>query len=118
MNLATVNNGVKVYKRGRTTGITKGIFTHKQSQRVDHSHIPGVSLILKKCLHIEHLNDGKEVFFEGGDSGSGVFVLVEDIDPTKARLKPLGILFGSYTDDTALACPLENVLSTLNVSIV
>ncbi|MES1922693.1 hypothetical protein MHBO_004217, partial [Bonamia ostreae] len=85
---------------------------------VDHSHIPGVSLILKKCLHIEHLNDGKEVFFEGGDSGSGVFVLVEDIDPTKTRLYPLGILFGLSTNDTALACPLENVLSTLNVSIV
>lgn len=115
MRRAAVNvyDNLKVYKRGRTTSVTEGRLNGEMTLRIDNPHIQGAILTLKKCLQIERSNDGS-IFFDGGDSGSGVFLLEEKT----RRLNPLAIAFGMFEDSgTTLACPLENVLSTLNVSI-
>lgn len=112
MRRAAVNvyDNLKVYKRGRTTSVTEGRLNGEMTLRIDNPHIQGAILTLKKCLQIER----GRLFFDGGDSGSGVFLLEEKT----RRLNPLAIAFGMFEDSgTTLACPLENVLSTLNVSI-
>lgn len=54
-----------------------------------------------------------EPFFERGDSGSGVFVLGEEID------RPLGIAIGFSTkDQLTFVCKIDSVLQDLDIDIV
>lgn len=94
-----------VKKRGRTIGDTIG-------KLVDECmHVCIDSYVFQNCFAIEQM-DIDTIFFDKGDSGSGVFVIGERDN----SLKPLGIAFAFYCSKTAV-CKIGQITDAFNVSV-
>lgn len=101
-----------VKKRGRTTGDTVGkLVGDCMYVCVNSTQVPGLYYEFQNCFAIEQM-DIDNIFFDKGDSGSGVFV----IDERDNSLKPLGIAFAFYCSKTAV-CKLGQITSAFNVSV-
>lgn len=93
-----------VKKRGRTTGDTIGkLVGDCMYVCVNSTQVPGLYYEFQNCFAIDN------IFFDKGDSGSGVFV----IDERDNSLKPLGIAFAFYCS----VCKLGQITSAFNVSV-
>lgn len=67
----------------------------------------------KDCYVIKDIQDA-EVFFELGDSGSGVYIEGNDETPKKA----LGIAFASSTSDNVTAvCKISHIKDSFNLEL-
>lgn len=99
---------LKVTKKGKTTDVTYGHIikiNHSASLRRQN----GRYYVFDKCYCIK--NDRKR-FLEGGDSGSGVFL----IDAENKTLKPIGI--GFITGRTySYVCKIKHVLDKFQLTI-
>lgn len=105
-------NGDKVTKTGRTTGKTTGyLVDNSLSFRINKSFPSKGCFCFHNCYAIEN-NTGDQPFFEPGDSGSGVYVIVNE-----NTLKPLGIAFANSCSYTAV-CNIDQVVEKLNLAIV
>lgn len=99
-----------VKKRGRTTGDTIGKlvednFSVRIYCRVDEYYE------FKNCFGVQKINN-ETIFFDQGDSGSGVFL----IDENDSSLKPLGIAFASFYSETVV-CKIGQIVDAFNVSV-
>lgn len=102
------DGSMNVIKMGRTTGLTKGTLD-QNNFLVNVKCNQGGFLYFNDCYQIE---DKDEPFFSAGDSGSGVFLDVED-----GKNKPLGIAFARLNSSTAV-CKIKSFLDSLNLSVL
>lgn len=104
---------IKVKKTGRTTGTTFGQLEGIMDSVNDiPEYDSGLPMRFNSVYYVTDINSDKP-FFEPGDSGSGVFVLGEEID------LPLGIAIGfSYEDECTFVCKIDKVLEDLDIDIV
>lgn len=105
------DENIEVTKTGRTTGITDGdLIDDSMSARIDKTPFSGVFFSFDDLYVVQNQSKDK-VFFEGGDSGSGVFL--------KKQNQPLGIAIGhSETSPITLVCKIDKVLDKLDLDIV
>jgi hypothetical protein len=104
--------GQPVKKTGRTTGLSRStVSTLNATINVGYSNeCAGGSFVAQYTGQIVISNRGSK-FLAGGDSGS---LMVEDV---ATNPRPVGLLYaGSST--AAIANPIQDVLSALNVSMV
>lgn len=102
---------MSVIKTGRTTGTTVGVLKNNTlSVRVNKSFLSRGYFAFFNCYAIE--NTSNEIFFNEGDSGSGVFVKESD-----GALKPLGIAFAFLNSQTAV-CRIDEIVKSLDLTIV
>lgn len=105
---AYINQPVK--KSGRTSGLTRGkIYLLNATISVSYENECAGSPFISTYENQILVSPGK--FLKGGDSGS---LLVEDVNTNPA---PLGLLFAG-SSRVAIANPIGDVLSALNVSMV
>lgn len=105
---ASLRIGLPVQKYGRTTSLTKGTVTEINAT-INVSYGPGKNAIFTNQIVI----GSTRVFLKAGDSGS----LVVTDDPGR-QYYPVGLLFaGSSSGKSAIANPIDPVLSELGVSI-
>lgn len=96
---------------GRSTGNTTGIL-------IDDSFTPvfdtyDVYFFFKDCYIIKDIHDAN-IFFEPGDSGSGVYIEGNDKSPKKA----LGIAFADKTSTRETAvCKISHIKDMLNLEL-
>lgn len=99
-------------KKGRTTNVTlgfyDGLFLLAQLRFGIEQNGPFYNF--KKCYRIL---DNDEEFFQGGDSGSGVFL----IDENSSRIQPLGIAFGRGIGFT-LVCKIKHIAERFQLSVM
>ena len=98
--------GDRVAKRGRTTGVTRGIVSAIEVDRVLVGYDRGE---LRFDDQVEITPSGRVPFSRGGDSGS----LIVD-----ARRRPSALLFAGNDADTTYANPLPAVLTALKVELL
>ncbi|HVS34577.1 MAG TPA: hypothetical protein VMS17_03280 [Gemmataceae bacterium] len=98
--------GDRVFKVGRTTGLTHGEITDVSTTVGPVPYDPG-DCWFKNCFTIIEPNGG--TFCDRGDSGSAII--------NEATGKVVGLLFASNGTDT-YACPIVTVLSLLNCTLV
>jgi len=103
--------GMAVKKSGRTTGLTRGTI-----QAIDVTIIATYSQTCgkknkMKALFPNQIRILPETFSAGGDSGA---LIVEDVETCP---RPVGLLFAGGRTHT-MACRIDDVLNTFNVSIV
>lgn len=102
---------MEVIKSGRTTGRRVGVLQHGiLSVKVDKSFLSRGYFAFFNCYAIGNTNS--QVFFTGGDSGSGVSVIEKD-----GTLKPLGIAFAYLNSQTAV-CRIDEIIKSLQLNIV
>lgn len=102
------DRSIKVFKRGGTTGETKG-YLSDNSLSVCLDFTNGF-YFFDRCYAVESINSP---FFEPGDSGSGVF-LIENGVPTK----PLGIAFAfQKRSQTTAVCRIDKIIDAFNLSV-
>lgn len=107
---------IKVMKTGRATSTTDGRLIHFNEHNVESAKLhlnPHASKYYKfKMSYV--VKDTDEQFFERGDSGSGVFVVEEDLSE-----KPLGIAFAySFKYPYTYVCNIEEILQKLDLTLV
>lgn len=108
----TFDGETKVTKSGRTTGTTIGDLTDDSlTVRVDSSFLSKGYIAFFNCYAVENMPE-RGAFFRQGDSGSGVFVIMED-----KTLKALGIAFASLFSQTAV-CKIDTIIQKLDLNIV
>jgi hypothetical protein len=104
---------MEVIKRGRTTKETVGILKYgAASIRIPTKNKMAIQ-IFNNCYVIGH--KGNTVFFEKGDSGSGVFL----IDTNDEKLLPLGIAFAKLNSwKETFVCKIDTILQEFDVSVI
>lgn len=101
---------LNVTKKGKSTGVTYGSIDKTNYHTRVESSQKGTFYAFKKCYRIRPLN--REIFFEDGDSGAGVFL----IDEQTKTLKPLGIGFLKGPVYTCV-CRIKHFLDEFQLSI-
>lgn len=106
--------GVRVVKRGSTTGVTEGIYRGVHSSgRIGPTVSSGRFYFFKNCFGICDQKNGPP-FFQEGDSGSGVF----QIDRNKRLLYPIGIAFGRLKyHQLTYVCKIKDIATRFKLSI-
>lgn len=103
------DRSIKVFKRGGTTGETEG-YLSDDSLSVCLDFTNGGFYFFDRCYGVENINSS---FFEPGDSGSGVFLIENEI-PTK----PLGIAFAFHKrSQTTAVCRIDKIVDAFNLSV-
>lgn len=99
-------------KKGRTTNVTLGIYDGLclLARLLFGIQQNGPFYLFEKCYRIL---DKDEDFFQGGDSGSGVFL----IDKNTSRIHPLGIAFGRCIGST-LVCKIKHIAERFQLSVM
>ncbi|KAK3598397.1 hypothetical protein CHS0354_019800 [Potamilus streckersoni] len=114
----------RVYKFGRTTGLTQGLFVldgamlkvHKASlslpegMPIPYGHFSN-SFIMKGQFLVQKV--GNDQFFSSGDSGAGVYVVKRKRGENKLAL--VGIAIGSITSGECAMTPIGSVLEALGL---
>jgi hypothetical protein len=104
--VATGRNEDRVFKVGRTTGLTRGQITDIATIVGPISYDPG-QCWFRRSLTIEGLNGSQ--FSDKGDSGSAIVL--------EATGEVVGLLYAGNGQQT-YACPIEAVLSRFNCVLV
>lgn len=108
----TFDGSTFVTKKGRTTGKTEGILaSENDSVCIRNSKVDGKYCIFESCYSIKSLSESP--FFEGGDSGSGVFLAGENNECNKA----LGIAFASGITKTYV-CKMREIVEAFNIDVI
>lgn len=111
-NSLAFNGSVSVKKVGRATGKTVGkLVSDCLYVRVYPTQVHETYYEFQNCFAVEPEENGS-LFFDKGDSGSGVFV----IDKKDNSLKPLGIAFAFLCSKTAV-CKIGQITDAFNVSV-
>ena len=99
-----------VVKSGRTTGHTTGILDECFSLSFPNPCNQAVIVSFNDCHFVDDL---ETPFFKEGDSGSGVFLIDSESQPSKA----LGIAFAfSRVYQKTVVCDIRGVVDALNVT--
>lgn len=103
-----------VKKRGSSTGDTIGKLAGESEYiRVYSTEIPGRYYDFENCFAVKQIDDDTK-FFEGGDSGSGVFL----IDTQNNSEKPLGIAFAfACSKIKTYVCKIRQITNLFDVSV-
>lgn len=100
-----------VVKTGRTTGHTTGLLDERFSVSFPNPYNPALIVSFNDCHFVDEL---ETLFFEGGDSGSGVFLIDSESQPCKA----LGIAFAfSQVFQKTVVCDIRDVVDAFNVTV-
>ena len=105
------NGSMHVKKTGTATNETEGILLDGSLVVSITEGLPqGAFCEFYDCFEIGHLG---QIFFSGGDSGSGVF-LIDGKDGN--QLKALGIAFAQLGTSTAV-CRIGHILDAFDVAV-
>ena len=106
------NGTMRVTKIGRTTGKTVGLLSREnESISIPNRNVDGGFCEFEDCYSIENCNSSS-LFFDLGDSGSGVFLLDNFGNSNKA----LGIAFATGCEKTYV-CKLKEIVKQFNLSV-
>lgn len=109
----TIGKHITVKKTGRTTGTTYGdLIEDSMSAKIEKTNLLNTYFRFSNLYLVEDAS--KEThFFKGGDSGSGVIVVGENV-PDKA----LGIAMAySAQSSKTLVCKIDKILNYLDLKI-
>lgn len=103
----------KIIKSGRTTGLTTGELTLNGSSEVAVKTVPANNLdtstrVIFKSMYEVHSYIPGKMFFQSGDSGSGVFLVDKN-----EKLHCFGIAIGCTDYGAAIVEPIIPVLKAL-----
>lgn len=111
-NSLLFNGSMSVKKRGRTTGDTIGkLVGDCMPISVPCTKVHQRYYEFENCFVVKH--NAETIFFDKGDSGSGVFL----IDENDNSLKPLGIAFAYFLSSKTAVCKIRQITNAFNVSV-
>lgn len=106
-------NREMVTKTGKTTGKTFGYLVQDVMYASFVNPQSGRICLLPELYMVENMNK-RDIFFDSGDSGSGVFVVRE-----KPPEIPLGIGIGiSIHEPYTLVCKIDKIIENLGLTLV
>ncbi|KAL3855567.1 hypothetical protein ACJMK2_014774 [Sinanodonta woodiana] len=112
-----------VIKIGSETGLTRGLLKLTKGmvrystktgtlQKRDNDRIEEFKILMHGLMEISSVNCNNIPFCKDGDSGAGVFLVVDDDNNNK--LVCVGLLNGTMTDGTSIAMPIDKILTALH----
>lgn len=121
LNSSSPNYAAPIFKSGRTTGpigfpgntFSCSVSVYEFNDVSVGPYLKGYSVYFPNCCKIR----GNVIPTMGGDSGSAVYALFDQLNPTLSAWKLVGLIFaGSIDNSTGIFCRIPYIADALNIA--